>query len=93
MPIYDIICKDCGMEKIDVILGINEKVKEVCPKCSKKMERVCNCKSFELVYNNRTQSCGWSKDDYSTNQYWTKYNEAKANGESVRIPAEDGDGK
>ena len=87
MPIYDCYCPECDNIKEDIILKINEE----CPKCSKcktQMKRICNCTSFKLIYNNKTDMCDWNGN---RSQYWDEYNKQKAQGKNVRISELDGD--
>ncbi len=87
MPIYDLFCPSCGDTQDDIILKMDE-VPPVCIACGASMARVCNCHSFELVYNNKTDLCDWAGN---TSQYWNEYNKQKAEGKNVRINELDGD--
>ncbi len=91
MPIYDLFCPSCGAVQDDVILKIDE-ISPTCDVCDASMARVCNCHSFELKYNNKTDLCGWSNDGYASSQYWNEYKKQKSEGKNVRIKELDGDG-
>ena len=48
MPIYDYKCSKCEHE-IEIIQKINDKPKEVCPKCNKKgLKKQISAPSFRL---------------------------------------------
>ena len=84
MPIYDLYCpvSACGYEIQDRILNVDEDNGE-CPECGEGLKRFCGCKSFKLVYNNKTDICDW---EGNTTQYYRHYNEAKERGENVKLP-------
>lgn len=67
MPIYDVKCDNCNYEE-EQFLKINENPKN-CPKCNNKMEKLCTCKTFKLIYNNKKDICGWSSENYDNSQY------------------------
>ncbi len=90
IPIYDLFCPECGHTEIDMILSINEDLPD-CSKCQTSMKRVCGCKSFKLVYNNKTDMCAWGNEGYARSQYWDQYKKDKADGKDVRIPKMDGE--
>lgn len=89
MPIFDLLCKACEHEEIDVIKKADEEV--LCPRCGDPMVHICNKMTFKLSYNNQTDSCGWSNDGYASSQYWNDYKKQKSEGKNVRIPSLDGD--
>ena len=60
MPIYDYKCSKCEHE-IEVIQKINDKPKEVCPKCNKKgLKKQVSAPSFRL------KGGGWYETDFKT---------------------------
>lgn len=76
MPIYDYKCKDCGLVKMDIYLKINDYYDKKCF-CGGDMERVCNCSHFKLKYNNKTDKCAWSDQNYESSQYYRYTNNKK----------------
>lgn len=84
MPLYDVYCKNCGAEETDILKGIDEIY--YCSLCDYPMDNACNCTSFKLGYNNKTDMCDWSGN---SSMYWKDYNEAKARGEKVKPSGED----
>ena len=91
MPLYDLYCTCCDARQIDIFLKVNENLPE-CSKCGGKMARICGCKSFKLIYDNKKDSCAWGNEGYASSQYYREFNKQKAEGKNVRIPALDGDG-
>ena len=75
-PLYDFTCV-CGNE-IEVLCKMDEGV--VCSKCLKPMKRVCNCRHFKLVYDNKRHVCDWSGN---SSNYWNDVKAARARGEDV----------
>ena len=60
MPIYDYKCSKCEHE-IEIIQKINDKPKEVCPKCNKKgLKKQISAPSFRL------KGGGWYETDFKT---------------------------
>ena len=60
MPIYDYKCSKCEHE-IEIIQKINDKPKEVCPKCKKKgLKKQISAPSFRL------KGGGWYETDFKT---------------------------
>lgn len=83
--LYDYQCAKC--EKVTELFVTRKESENpiYCPFCSVPMERLFPMKgSFKLVYNNKTDSCGWSCDNYESSQYWKAYKEAKERGENVK---------
>lgn len=85
MPLYDVYCDNCSEEIEDVLMEVNED-KIICPDCGSEMKKKCNCSHFKLVYNNKTDICAWSDQNYETSQYWREVNAAKERGEDVKSP-------
>ena len=57
MPIYDYKCSKCEHE-IEVIQKINDKPKEVCPKCNKKgLKKQVSAPSFRLKGGGWYETC------------------------------------
>jgi len=75
MPLYDIKCIKCNKIEEDVFLGMSEDP-QPCTQCGEDRERLCNCKSFKLVYNNKTDICSWGNEGYSSSQYY-RYTDKK----------------
>jgi len=67
MPLYDTICPVCNVIEEDLFLKMNERV-PVCPTCGKERHKICNCKHFKLVYNNKTDICAWGNENYNSTQ-------------------------
>ena len=77
MPIYDYKCSKCEHE-IEVIQKINDKPKEVCPKCNKKgLKKQVSAPSFRL------KGGGWYETDFKTGN---KKNIAKSDNETQSSP-------
>lgn len=81
MPIYDVYCEKCGNE-YEVLQKVDDKC-EKC-KCGSWLKRKCNCASFRLIYNNKTDMCSWGDDGYSTSQYWSAVKEQREKGKDVK---------
>lgn len=82
----DIICAECMVIKLDVMLAFGEEPEECCPECGKQMKKKPQFGSFELKYNNKTDMCDWTGQ---TSQYWKAFKEAKGRGENVKPADED----
>ena len=82
MPLYDYYCKICGSEELDIMCKVNEGV--ICKTCIKPMVRKCNCTHFKLIFDNKTQSCGWAATGYEHNQYWDEVKKQRAEGKKVK---------
>jgi hypothetical protein len=65
MIIYDVYCEKCGKIE-EVWLNLNDPI-PICS-CGNERKRLCNCKSFELKYNPKTDICSWSSEGYKTTQ-------------------------
>ena len=77
MPIYDYKCSKCEHE-IEIIQKINDKPKEVCPKCNKKgLKKQISAPSFRL------KGGGWYETDFKTGN---KKNIAKSDNETQSSP-------
>ena len=87
MPIFDYYCALCGKEELYVFGNYEDIV--TCSNCNEQMKPKCNCAHFKLIYNNKTQSCGWSFDGYATNRYWDEYKKQRAEGKKVKPCNED----
>lgn len=87
MPIYDVFCKKCGYERIDVYMNVDDSNPD-CPHCKIEMSRCANTTHFKLKYNPQTDMVDW---DGNRTRYWDDYKKMKANGEKPRIPALDGE--
>jgi putative FmdB family regulatory protein len=87
MPIYDVYCKKCGHEEIDVYMKVDDENPR-CPHCNILMFRCANTKSFKLKYNPKTDIVDW---DGNRTRYWDDYNKMKSEGKKPRIPALDGE--
>lgn len=85
--LYDTECKECG-QVIEQLLDDKENPED-CPVCQGKMERIFTKMHFKLIYDNKTQMCGWSHNNYAHNCYWDEYRKAKAEGKDVRPATED----
>ena len=57
MPLYDMLCEDCGHEEKDMLLTREEEVE--CKECGKKMYRQLALAGFQL------KGSGWYRDGYS----------------------------
>ena len=83
----DIFCDNpkCGYIKTDVMVNTSDKDHGICDKCKiGKMKRmVANKMTFELVYDNKTDSCDW---DGNTTRLWDGVKQAQAKGEKVEVP-------
>jgi putative FmdB family regulatory protein len=66
MPIYDVYCKNCNITK-EVLLKVDEPIPN-CSECGEVLTKVCNCHSFKLVYNPKTDICAWGNENYATTQ-------------------------
>ena len=88
--LHDFECPKCGLIFEWGIPSEDETAK--CPLCfdedSKKI--FITPRSFKLKYNPQTDMCDW---DGNRSRYWDDYNKAKAEGQDVRLPVHDGDGK
>lgn len=82
MPVYDLYCEKCGKELFNKILKVEEEL--YCEECGEKMKRYCNCRTFRLKYNNKTDICSWGDQGYNTSQYWRKVKEKREQGEKVK---------
>jgi putative FmdB family regulatory protein len=90
MPVYDVECNKCGKIKEVITVHTFDIDKIECDDCDGMMEKIVpqTAPSFELKFNNKTDMVDW---DGNTSRYWESYKEAKARGEDVRIPEEDGE--
>ena len=87
MPLYDMYCKKCDNEEKDVLLPVGDIYEYSCHECGNwKMNKICSCKSFKLVYNNKTDICAWGNENYESSQYWKLIKEAREKGENVKSP-------
>jgi hypothetical protein len=87
MPIYDFYCEECGCEDLDVFCKVTDGM--ICTTCMKPMKKKCNCHSFKLIFNNKTQLCGWAADGYSHNAYWDEVKKQRSEGKNVKGLGED----
>jgi len=72
LKIIDVKCEKCGHESEQ---WIKNEVFQPCEKCGEKVKK--------LLYNNQTDSCGWSDSGYASSRYWDKVNEERSKGKNV----------
>lgn len=82
--IYDTECTSCG-EIIEQTIEDNEEIGN-CPICGGDMKRIFTTMNFKLLYNNKTDVCGWAAHGYEESQYYKNVKEARARGENVKSP-------
>jgi putative FmdB family regulatory protein len=86
MPIYDVHCEKCN-ENIEEWLKMDEEPRP-CENCKQRRVKLPGG-YFKLVYNNKTQICGWSDNNYETNRYWSEVKKARSEGHKVKGANED----
>lgn len=72
---YDTRCKEC-YQIIEQFLENDEKL-DKCPVCGGETERIYTTMNYKLLFNNKTDICGWGADGYASSQYWSKIKEAE----------------
>lgn len=84
---YDIQCEKCN-EVTEVFMECENGVILYefpdCKKCGGKTKRTYSKFNFKLVYDNKTQICGWSNNGYATNKYWDAVNKQRQLGNDVK---------
>ena len=88
MILVDLFCPECDDRHIDVFVD-NKMPMPKCPKCDIVMKKLVSQITFELKYDNRKDTCGWSNDGYASSQYWKDIKNAKADGKKVEEPKND----
>lgn len=83
MPIYDLYCKKCDHITEDYFCKPEDPLPN-CHLCGGKTARICNCRSFKLLYDPKKDSCTWGNEGYKESQYWKEYKKAKAEGRNVK---------
>lgn len=72
MIMVDLFCPECDVEVIDVMIDSSEPLPS-CEECGcSEMKKKIAAVSFELKYNNRTDSCDWNGN---SSQYWNAIKE------------------
>lgn len=82
LKIYDTECKECG-QIIEQLLEAEEDPKD-CPVCQGETQRIFSKMNFKLIYDNKTQMCGWSHNNYAHNCYWDEVKEERRKGKKVK---------
>ena len=83
IKLFDFKCEKCNKEFEIYSEDIQN---EKCPECNGKLTRIFSSMNFKLIYNNKTDMCGWADNNYDASQYYRQVNEARARGENVTVP-------
>lgn len=84
MPLYELECQQCGDIIHDIICHYDDIKNIKCEKCGKKkFKNIAFCKSFELKYDPKKDTCGWSWDGYEKSQYYRDVDAANENSTSI----------
>lgn len=82
MALYDYYCDRCQGYIEKLVKNIDEVVE--CPVCEKIMTREFpNTVHFQLVYNNKTDTCDWQGN---TSRYWDDVNKQKEKEGKITMP-------
>lgn len=75
LKVFDTKCEDCG-QVIEQYVEDGNQFKR-CPVCNGLMVRLFTTMNYKLVYNNKTDVCGWACHNYESSQYWSMVKEAE----------------
>lgn len=85
---YDTECKECG-QIVEQFLEDEESLNP-CPICGNDMRRIFTTMNFKLIYDPKTQMCGWAFNNYNHNRYWDDFRRERYHeGKDVRPLGED----
>ena len=87
LKLYDIQCQNCGNIEEVLVETKNGSIINKLPKCEKcngPCKRIFSSFNFKLIYDNKTQSCGWGNNGYASNKYWDDVNAQRKQGKDVK---------
>lgn len=81
MPIFDVMCKECGKETKDIWLKVDESPAKC--DCGGNTFKICNCHSYKLIYNPKIDSCAWGDQNYQTTQRYKHVSKRDAEAQGI----------
>lgn len=81
---YDTECVDCK-EMIEQFVEDLSELKS-CPICGGDTKRIFTSMNYKLIYNNKTDCCGWGAHNYESSQYWSQIRKMREKGHDVKSP-------
>jgi hypothetical protein len=84
LKVYDVECNKCG--HIEEQYSEDDTSFSDCEKCGGIMTRTFTKFNFKLIYNNKTDICGWGAHNYDRSQYWDNVKAARERGEDAKSP-------